>query len=303
MRIHRRQDRAGSDRVHPDALPRITQRQHAGHAGDARLRHDVGNGVIVDRRVRLDRGRRDDRPAPLSIEQMLDGGLRAQEGAAQIDAHHLVVVGDCGFVRRVDDLDAGVVDQDVEAVKCLHHPGEKGIDGVLIGDIRRRKHVAAVRVDCAELLDQLLRRLRIADEVDGDAGALLGKADGGRAPDAGRRARDQYPLAFEPAHRVRLPLRNDARSGRKRQDGASGIWLYGRRFPTIWLPVAGPMPNFLEYLAPVAVAAVAIVLVLGLVNMMRGGPSSRSQNLMRWRVILQFAAVVIGMAALYISQR
>jgi hypothetical protein len=63
------------------------------------------------------------------------------------------------------------------------------------------------------------------------------------------------------------------------------------------------MSNLLEYIAPIAVLAVAVVLVLGLVNMMRGGPATRSQMLMRWRVILQFAAVVIGMAALYFSSR
>jgi hypothetical protein len=63
------------------------------------------------------------------------------------------------------------------------------------------------------------------------------------------------------------------------------------------------MSNYLEYVTPFAVLAVAIVLVLGLVNMMRGGSPSRSQQLMRLRVILQFAAVVIGMAALYFASR
>ncbi|HVZ14920.1 MAG TPA: twin transmembrane helix small protein [Bauldia sp.] len=61
--------------------------------------------------------------------------------------------------------------------------------------------------------------------------------------------------------------------------------------------------NFLEYVAPFAVAAVAVVLILGLINMMRGGPATRSQKLMRLRVLLQFLAVVIGMAALYLSER
>lgn len=61
--------------------------------------------------------------------------------------------------------------------------------------------------------------------------------------------------------------------------------------------------NFLEYLAPFAVAAVAVILVLGLVNMMRGGSPNRSQQLMRLRVLLQFAAIVIGMTALYFSTR
>jgi hypothetical protein len=46
---------------------------------------------------------------------------------------------------------------------------------------------------------------------------------------------------------------------------------------------------------PIGVAAVAIVLLLGLVNMMRGGSPSRSQNLMRLRVLLQFIVVVIVM--------
>jgi hypothetical protein len=63
------------------------------------------------------------------------------------------------------------------------------------------------------------------------------------------------------------------------------------------------MSNTLEYLAPVAVGAVAVVLVLGLVNMMRGGSSNRSQQLMRWRVILQFVAIIVMMTALYFSSR
>ena len=63
------------------------------------------------------------------------------------------------------------------------------------------------------------------------------------------------------------------------------------------------MSNPLEYLAPVAVGAVAIVLVLGLVNMMRGGSPNRSQQLMRWRVMLQFVAIVVMMTALYFGTR
>jgi hypothetical protein len=47
------------------------------------------------------------------------------------------------------------------------------------------------------------------------------------------------------------------------------------------------------------VAAVAIVLLLGLVNMMRGGSPSRSQNLMRLRVLLQFVAIVITMVVVW----
>ncbi len=59
----------------------------------------------------------------------------------------------------------------------------------------------------------------------------------------------------------------------------------------------------MTYLPMFAVAAVAAILGLGLFNMMRGGSASRSQNLMRWRVGLQFVAIIVLMAALWFSQR
>ncbi len=61
--------------------------------------------------------------------------------------------------------------------------------------------------------------------------------------------------------------------------------------------------NIFNYLVPIAVGAVAVVLLMGLWNMLRGGSSSRSQTLMRWRVILQFAAIVLMMAGLWYSSR
>ncbi len=60
------------------------------------------------------------------------------------------------------------------------------------------------------------------------------------------------------------------------------------------------LANSLSY---IAVAAVAVVLGLGLFNMMRGGSANRSQTFMRWRVMLQFIAIIVLMAALWLSQR
>jgi hypothetical protein len=45
------------------------------------------------------------------------------------------------------------------------------------------------------------------------------------------------------------------------------------------------MEDVFRILMPVAVGAVALVLVLGLFTMMRGTNPGRSQRLMRWRVI------------------
>jgi hypothetical protein len=64
------------------------------------------------------------------------------------------------------------------------------------------------------------------------------------------------------------------------------------------------MGSFLSnYLVPVALAAVAIVLLLGLINMMRGGSPNTSQRLMRLRVLLQFVAIVVAMTALWAMGR
>ena len=61
--------------------------------------------------------------------------------------------------------------------------------------------------------------------------------------------------------------------------------------------------NIFDYLVLISVAAVAVVLLLGLWNMLRGGSPNRSQTLMRWRVVLQFIAIVILMAGLWFMNR
>ena len=64
------------------------------------------------------------------------------------------------------------------------------------------------------------------------------------------------------------------------------------------------MADFLaRYLVPIAIGAVALVLVLGLANMLRGGSPNTSQRLMRWRVGLQFVAIVIIMVTIWFMQR
>ena len=48
-----------------------------------------------------------------------------------------------------------------------------------------------------------------------------------------------------------------------------------------------------------ACAAVAVVLLVGLANMMRGGSANLSQRLMRMRVLLQFFAILVIMGVLW----
>ncbi|GJE16275.1 twin transmembrane helix small protein [Methylobacterium marchantiae] len=49
----------------------------------------------------------------------------------------------------------------------------------------------------------------------------------------------------------------------------------------------------------VACLAVALVLFLGLFNMMRGGSANLSQRLMRLRVLLQFLAIIFIMGVVW----
>jgi hypothetical protein len=58
-----------------------------------------------------------------------------------------------------------------------------------------------------------------------------------------------------------------------------------------------------KILLPIALAAVALVLMMGLVNMMRGGSPNTSQKLMRMRVLLQFVAIVITMLTVWAMGR
>lgn len=62
------------------------------------------------------------------------------------------------------------------------------------------------------------------------------------------------------------------------------------------------MNGVLYYLTVLAPVAVAIVLLLGLWNMMRGKSPNVSQKLMRWRVGLQFLAIIIIMVTVYLAR-
>jgi hypothetical protein len=63
------------------------------------------------------------------------------------------------------------------------------------------------------------------------------------------------------------------------------------------------MQNFANLVVPVAVGVVAVILLLGLFNMLRGGSANTSQKLMRARVLAQFAAIIAMMAALWLMGR
>ncbi|WP_062204180.1 twin transmembrane helix small protein [Aureimonas sp. AU12] len=62
------------------------------------------------------------------------------------------------------------------------------------------------------------------------------------------------------------------------------------------------MSTLFTILAIAFMIAVAIVLIMGLRNMMVGGPGNTSQKLMRARVMLQAIAVAVIVGAIYFSR-
>jgi len=59
------------------------------------------------------------------------------------------------------------------------------------------------------------------------------------------------------------------------------------------------MPDVFYHLTTIATIAVLIVLGFGLRTMMSGQSPNLSQKLMRWRVGLQFVAIIVIMTAVY----
>jgi hypothetical protein len=89
------------------------------------------------------------------------------------------------------------------------------------------------------------------------------------------------------------------------ESGLAAARQSGMTVPRVSLPLSpgykGPMANFMSHIAvPIAIGAVAIVLLLGLTNMMMGGSGNTSQKLMRLRVLLQAIAIGVIMLALLI---
>ena len=61
------------------------------------------------------------------------------------------------------------------------------------------------------------------------------------------------------------------------------------------------MAALANLIVPIATGAVAIVLLFGLYNLLRGGSASKSQSLMRWRIGLQLVAIIVIMIAVYFN--
>ncbi|WP_415479459.1 twin transmembrane helix small protein [Azorhizobium caulinodans] len=103
-----------------------------------------------------------------------------------------------------------------------------------------------------------------------------------------------YPICG--TRNVRKGTLTDCRDASSRE----AAYAPGQRMDRRSIPGRIAMMNWTIYLLiPLALAAVAGVLILGLVNLAAGGSPQRSQKLMQLRVLFQFGAVVLVMITIY----
>ena len=61
------------------------------------------------------------------------------------------------------------------------------------------------------------------------------------------------------------------------------------------------MNGFLNIIITISVLIVAVILIIGLTNMLKSGSANRSQKLMRLRIISQFIAIILTMIFFYFN--
>ena len=121
-RVDRGDGRARADAVDADPAVGVLEGQRAGQVHHPALRARVAQ-VVGLRDGLVDARDVDDHAAPVLGQELLDRLAGAQERAAQVDGDDLVELRAGELVRRPRDLDAGVVDEHVDATELLgRHP-------------------------------------------------------------------------------------------------------------------------------------------------------------------------------------
>ena len=77
--------------------------------------------------------------------------------------------------------------------------------------------------------------------------------------------------------------------------------LYASTFPLLRDKKEDTTVTIFNYIIPAGLAAVSLVLLAGLANMLRNGSPNTSQRLMRWRVGLQLFTIIVVMCGVYLS--
>src|ERR1019366_6416873 len=144
--------------------------------------------------VRVHRAHVDDGAAAARGVHVRQAGLGRQEGAVEVDGEHLLPLCEGELLERVDDLDAGVADQDVDAAPGLHDRRDGGVDLAFVGDVGGDGHGAGAAG--LQLVGGGLRGGHV-HVGDGDLGAFACVGGGDLLADAAGGAGDDGDLVVQ----------------------------------------------------------------------------------------------------------
>src|SRR5260221_8327187 len=193
---HLRADQSRPDLVDGDAVRRQTQREEARQHRDAGL-GDAIFAAVYRGALGIDRGDVDDgsAPAPALARRRRDhlpsDPLGEKKRAAQIGADGAVPAlrGHVQEVAPDRDLDAGIVDQAVDAAERRPGGAHQPLVSCEIADIAAQEcRMAAARLDAGQ---RVADRLVLDDVVDDDVESAIGEGPADRPPDASAASPDE----------------------------------------------------------------------------------------------------------------
>ena len=152
----RRPHPAGADRIAGHAAAGGLEADHLGQADQPVLGRDIGG--LVRRSDEAVRGGDVDDPSPALLFHLRHRGGDAVERGRQIDRQDCVPLGGREFLHRRGELDAGIVDEDVEPSELFDRRLDQSAHGVAL------RHVGAVIDDAHAVvaLDAAADRLDLA---------------------------------------------------------------------------------------------------------------------------------------------
>ncbi len=184
------------NQVRRDVLGAELLRKAAGEGLKRRLRHVVDRARCTDDAIRTSGADADDATAS---GKMRDGGLRREDGAADVNRKQRVDVLDREIGDGVVARNRGVVDEDVQPTKCCDRLVDRPLDGDGISAVGLDGHSLS-----AQLLDRrnhVLSAVGRALERNCDVRSLLGEGKRNGSADPAGGAGHQSALTSQIRHR------------------------------------------------------------------------------------------------------
>jgi hypothetical protein len=173
-------------------------------------------------------------PMPLAAPvHVLEAGARGQERAVEMDGEHLLPLVVAELLDRLDDLDAGIRNEDVDLAVCAHGRGDARIDlglaghvhlhagrGATGGDDRRGHRIGRIEVEVGDCNCRPVLRIDLGDAL-ADAACRAGDQSDLASECHGNLLKEWGKSGADIAHRARQGTRQGAAGSVRRAQAFS----------------------------------------------------------------------------------